>query len=261
MRWKAFFSNPSNMTLTFDLLIPKCIRHIFDLLGVCGWSFMMIHNDTCRCIKLKKADMHPKTIFSNQCTMNLTFELFTLKSIYCIGKTLNDGDFVFEVSWQKVTRQWLGRDFLTMGHFQFFSMILKFSMGPFLSFYTDVDGQFSKLMGLWRMAPCLPNHWLGATSGNHCPIETYISVRGGNLYKLSQKITSWVLLGSIDTKINQNISKCEITCTSYFSSSIVKNRGIDALSFQLSTVDFITQDGHCLWEVYKIMRSNRGNIK
>ena len=45
-----------------------------------------------------------------------------------------------------------------MGHFQFFSMILKFSMGHFLSFYTDFYGPFSKLMGLWRMTPCLPNH-------------------------------------------------------------------------------------------------------
>ena len=45
-----------------------------------------------------------------------------------------------------------------MGHFQLFSRILKFSMGHFLSFYTDFYGPFSKLMGLWRMAPCLPNH-------------------------------------------------------------------------------------------------------
>ena len=41
-----------------------------------------------------------------------------------------------------------------------FSMILKFSMGHFLSFYTDFYRPFSKLMGLWRMAPCLPNHSL-----------------------------------------------------------------------------------------------------
>ena len=67
--------------------------------------------------------------------------------------------------------------------------------------------------------------------------------QGRNLYKLSQKITSWVLLGSIDTKINKKISKCEITCTSYFSSCIVKKHR-DALSVQLSKVDFITQDGH-----------------
>ena len=46
-----------------------------------------------------------------------------------------------------------------MGHFQLFSMILKFSMGHLLSFYTDLYGPFSKLMGLWRMAHCLPNHW------------------------------------------------------------------------------------------------------
>ena len=50
--------------------------------------------------------------------------------------------------------------------------------------------------------------------------------QGRNLYKLYQKITSWVLLGSIHTKINQKISKCEITCTSYFSSCIVKNIGM-----------------------------------
>ena len=45
-----------------------------------------------------------------------------------------------------------------MGHFQLFSIILKFSMGHFLSFYTDFAGLFSKLMGLWHMAPYLPNH-------------------------------------------------------------------------------------------------------
>ena len=51
------------------------------------------------------------------------------------------------------------REYLSMGHFQLFSMILNFWMGHFLSLYTDFDGPFSKLMGLWRMAPCLPNHW------------------------------------------------------------------------------------------------------
>ena len=61
-----------------------------------------------------------------------------------------------------VCLQWLGRGFCRMGHFQLFSMISKFSMGHFLSFYTDFNRPFSKLMGLWRMAPCLPNHcvWL-----------------------------------------------------------------------------------------------------
>ena len=40
------------------------------------------------------------------------------------------------------------------GPFSAFSMILKFSMGHFLSFYTDFDGPFSKLMGLcaWPLA-------------------------------------------------------------------------------------------------------------
>ena len=52
----------------------------------------------------------------------------------------------------------IGKRFLSMGHFRLFSMILKFSMGPLLSFYTDFDGPFSKIIGLWRMAPCLPNH-------------------------------------------------------------------------------------------------------
>ena len=47
-----------------------------------------------------------------------------------------------------------------MGHFQLFSMFFKFSMGHFLSIYTDFYGPFSKLMGLWCMAPCLPNHCL-----------------------------------------------------------------------------------------------------
>ena len=52
----------------------------------------------------------------------------------------------------------IGKRFLPMGHFQLFSMILKFSMGHFLSFYIDFDGPFPRLMGLWGMAPCLPNH-------------------------------------------------------------------------------------------------------
>ena len=51
-----------------------------------------------------------------------------------------------------------------MGHFQLFSMFLKFSMDHFLSIYTDFYGPFSKLMGLWRMAPCLPNHWVSETN-------------------------------------------------------------------------------------------------
>ena len=67
-----------------------------------------------------------------------------------------------------------------------------------------------------------------------------------------------MLFGSMHTKINQKISKCEITCTSDFSSYIVKNIG-DALYVQLSKVYFIT-DGHGLGEVYKIMRSNTRNI-
>ena len=62
-----------------------------------------------------------------------------------------------------IPMQWLGRGFCLMGHFQLFSMILKFSMGHFLSFYTNFYGPFSKLMGLWRMAPCFPNHCLCAT--------------------------------------------------------------------------------------------------
>ena len=38
----------------------------------------------------------------------------------------------------------IGKRFLPMGHFQLFSMILKFSMGPYLTFYTDSDGPFFK---------------------------------------------------------------------------------------------------------------------
>ena len=45
-----------------------------------------------------------------------------------------------------------------MGHFQLFLMILKFSMGHFLTFCTHSNGPFFKWMWLWRMAPCLPNH-------------------------------------------------------------------------------------------------------
>ena len=58
----------------------------------------------------------------------------------------------------------IGKRFLPMGHFQLLSMILKFSMGHFLSFYIDFDGPFSKLMGLWRMAPCLLNYWIWLVS-------------------------------------------------------------------------------------------------
>ena len=60
-----------------------------------------------------------------------------------------------------------------MGHFQLFSMILKFSMGHFLSFYTDFYGPFSKLMGLWRMAPCLPNHCIIYKNIKHYHRNTY----------------------------------------------------------------------------------------
>ena len=49
----------------------------------------------------------------------------------------------------------IGKGILPMGHFQLFSIILTFSVGHFLSFYTDFDGPFSKIMGLWRMVPCL----------------------------------------------------------------------------------------------------------
>ena len=55
--------------------------------------------------------------------------------------------------------QWLGRDFCQWAIFSFFPMILKFSMGHFFIFYvTDSNGRFFKWIGLWRMAPCLPNH-------------------------------------------------------------------------------------------------------
>ena len=83
--------------------------------------------------------------------------------------------------------------------------------------------------------------------------------QGRNLYKLSQIITSWVLLGSIDTKIHQKISNCEITCTSDFSSCIVKNRGMHS---QFSSPQWILEHGWSLIiEVYKIMKSNTGNMK
>ena len=51
------------------------------------------------------------------------------------------------------------------GPFSAFSMILKFSIGHFWTFYTDFEGPFFKWMGLWRMAPCLPNHWKGSMAG------------------------------------------------------------------------------------------------
>ena len=69
-------------------------------------------------------------------------------------------------SWAKSAQGWIqGSDWEEVlakwAIFSFFSMILKFSMGHFLSFYTDFNGPFFKLMGLWRMAPCLPNHCQG----------------------------------------------------------------------------------------------------
>ena len=81
--------------------------------------------------------------------------------------------------------QWLGRGFCQMGHFQLFSMNLKFSMGHFLSFYTDVNGPFSKLMGLWRMAPCLPYHWSDCPSIHR---SIYLSI---NCYSVGGNIVMW----------------------------------------------------------------------
>ena len=77
----------------------------------------------------------------------------------------------------------IGKRFFTMGHFQLFPMILKFSMGHFFSFYTDFDGPFFKLMGLWRMAPCLPNHCL-ATSLHKLNIafSCYVAARDTVLF-------------------------------------------------------------------------------
>ena len=69
-----------------------------------------------------------------------------------------------------------------------------------------------------------------------CPRSITVRMWPKSQYKLSQKITSWVLLRSIDTKINQKISKCEITCTSFFSSCIVKNIG---MHYQFSSPKWI----------------------
>ena len=70
-----------------------------------------------------------------------------------------------------------------MGHFQLFSMILKFSMGHFLSFYTDFHGPFPKLMGLWRMAPCLPNHWGGVYKNHPVCLSVQSKLNLGNNFR------------------------------------------------------------------------------
>ena len=66
-----------------------------------------------------------------------------------------------------------------MGHFQLFSMILKFSMGHFLSLYTDFDGPFFKLMGLWQGIL-----WVCIKMGQwpSCKNEGPIAKRGGHIW-------------------------------------------------------------------------------
>ena len=58
----------------------------------------------------------------------------------------------FGSDWEEVFAKW--------AIFSFFQCFSIFN-GHFLSIYTDFNEPFSKLMGLWRMAPsrpCLPNH-------------------------------------------------------------------------------------------------------
>ena len=82
----------------------------------------------------------------------------------------------------------IGKRFLPNGPFLAFSMILKFSMGHFLSFYTDFYGPFSKLMGLWRMAPCLPNHWGYITVPHFSRLLRHAWGYGGHILDLSPRV-------------------------------------------------------------------------
>ena len=98
----------------------------------------------------------PKTFYcvwvSNHQNLEIDSYVFLLKLVKAVW-------WLVSYACKALQYQWLGRGFCQMGHFQLFSMILKFSMGHFLSFYTGFYGPFSKLMGLSCMAPCLPNHW------------------------------------------------------------------------------------------------------
>ena len=77
--------------------------------------------------------------------------------------------------------QWLGRDFCHRAIFSFFPLILKFSMGHFLTFYTDSNGPFFKWMGLWRMALCLPNHCYQKWTKWHTKSEINVSAENCNI--------------------------------------------------------------------------------
>ena len=55
--------------------------------------------------------------------------------------------------------QWSGRDFCRWAIFSFFRWFWNFLWAISYHSTQTFDGPFSRLMGLWRMAPCLPNHW------------------------------------------------------------------------------------------------------
>ena len=88
--------------------------------------------------------------------------MFTLKHYStCIIYIKVKSKYHFENS---QARQWLGRNFCQWAIFRFFQRFWNFLWANFLSFYTDFDGPFCKLIGLWGMAPCLPNHWQGCNN-------------------------------------------------------------------------------------------------
>ena len=64
-------------------------------------------------------------------------------------------------------RRWLNdwEEIFSNGPFSAFFNDFEIFNRSFLIILQDFDGPFSKLMGTWRITPCLPNHWsLGATT-------------------------------------------------------------------------------------------------
>ena len=59
-----------------------------------------------------------------------------------------------------------GKRLLPNGPFSAFINDFEIFNGPFLIILHRLSGPFSKLMRLWCMAPCLPNHWYKLFSQN-----------------------------------------------------------------------------------------------
>ena len=137
LAWKRFRANPKTKMATLVSDWPKIRLQVLNILyqdwrvWFSGW----LENKDGRSVCIRMAETY-STSHQNGIWPNLP------GSKCSISSTSSD--------WQDVLAKW--------AIFSFFSMILKFSMGHILSFYTDLYGPFSKLMRLCRMAPCLPNH-------------------------------------------------------------------------------------------------------